>query len=93
MNFVERNFFGAHRYLPVHASRKLWDNKSENASDVLYGISRMTGATVINPEDVLCTKDLCLTHTSENTPIYRDASHLNQFYVRDHIEFLDFLFK
>jgi peptidoglycan/LPS O-acetylase OafA/YrhL len=60
--------------------------------DRLKAIAARTGARVIDPIAVLCGRERCPLITSDGLPMYRDSSHLNPSFVRDHVRYLDDIF-
>jgi hypothetical protein len=53
-------------------------------------IARVAGASIVDPKDWLCPREVCKL-LSGGIPVYRDEAHLNPAYVRDHVRFLDHL--
>jgi hypothetical protein len=60
--------------------------------DRLKAIAARTGAQVIDPIAELCDRERCPLTTAEGLPIFRDGSHLNPAFVRDHVRYLDEIF-
>lgn len=60
--------------------------------DRLKAIAARTGAHLIDPIFALCDRERCPLMTADGLPIYRDSSHLNPNFVRDHVRYLDDIF-
>jgi hypothetical protein len=60
--------------------------------DRLKAIAARTGAHVIDPISELCDPERCPLTTADGLPIFRDGSHLNPNFVRDHVRYLDEIF-
>lgn len=91
-SFFKRDFIGNWHLNLQHASRKEWENNNLKANQALAEIARNTGAIIINPESSLCSDDICRTYQDDGSPIYKDEGHLRSSYVRQHLNYLDFLF-
>jgi hypothetical protein len=55
----------------------------------LEQIAKSTGAIAIDPIASLCGDSTCPVVTPEGQLIFRDGSHLNPEYVKEHVRFLD----
>jgi hypothetical protein len=60
--------------------------------DRLKAIAARTGAQVIDPIPELCDRERCPLTTADGLPIFKDGSHLNRDFVRDHVRYLDDIF-
>jgi peptidoglycan/LPS O-acetylase OafA/YrhL len=58
----------------------------------LKAIAARTGAHLIDPISALCDPERCPLTTADGLPIFRDSSHLNPIFVRDHVRYLDDIF-
>lgn len=97
-SFFTRNFLGYWSANVKHVSKQSWSKNIHyihyvHQKKILHKIAHNTGASVLDPEIFLCSKTAYLTHLQDNTPVYKDASHLSFSYVRKHVTFLDFLFE
>jgi peptidoglycan/LPS O-acetylase OafA/YrhL len=61
--------------------------------DRLKAIAARTGARVIDPIPALCDRERCPLTMPDGLPMYRDSSHLNPAFVRDHVRYLDDIFE
>lgn len=55
----------------------------------LRQIAKNTGAIIIDPITYLCAGPTCPVLTSQGTPVYRDATHINPQYMRESVSYLD----
>ncbi len=60
--------------------------------DRLKAIAARTGAHLVDPIAALCDLERCPLMTADGLPIFRDRSHLNPTFVRDHVLYLDEIF-
>lgn len=60
--------------------------------DRLKAIAARTGSHLIDPIPSLCNRERCPLMTADGLPIFRDRSHLNPAFVRDHVLYLDEIF-
>jgi peptidoglycan/LPS O-acetylase OafA/YrhL len=72
-------------------SRKELVEQAMPVTKRLRAIAARTGASVIDPMDWLCNGATCPTITTDGMPTHKDGAHLNPSYVRDHVNFLDYL--
>ena len=57
--------------------------------DKLRAVAVKAGVPVIDPLDVICPAAVCPSVAADGRPLYKDASHLRPFYVREHASFID----
>src|SRR5262249_55824227 len=89
-SMIQRGFTGVSRRLDVRPlDRAQEDALSEPVNSQLVALARATGASIINPLEWLCSKQVCPVVTPGDEPMYRDAAHLRPAFVTDHIRFLD----
>lgn len=92
-HFFHRNFTADWKMSLKHASKTSWNSQNSITKNHLINVAKNTGAIIIDPEDTLCSKETCKTYLGDDFPIYKDVGHLRPSYVKNHVKFLDFLFK
>jgi peptidoglycan/LPS O-acetylase OafA/YrhL len=55
----------------------------------LRALAQAAHATVVDPVEHLCERDVCPTVTSDGLPVYKDDNHLRAGFVRKNVTFLD----
>lgn len=92
-NMIERYFIS----LPVVSVKSLkmdeWKNCSTEVHKRLRKVATNSGAVIIDPQDSLCNGDTCKVITADGRPLYKDFGHLRPFFVRDHVDYLDQIFR
>jgi peptidoglycan/LPS O-acetylase OafA/YrhL len=68
--------------------RAVLESKFGKYHNDLIRIGESSGATVLDPYDLLCT-DKCDSVDATGNPIYKDVSHLRPTFVRNKVRFLD----
>lgn len=74
---------------PVPSSVAL--ERTVPARNYLEGISRKTGAVLIDPFEFLCDATMCRTITDEGVPINKDYDHLSFYSSKYLVRYFDFI--
>jgi peptidoglycan/LPS O-acetylase OafA/YrhL len=77
---------------PQVLSRDAFENETGWISGRLREVSAKSGATLIDPADFLCARDVCPTSMASGIPIYWDDNHLRAAFVAKHATYLDQVF-
>jgi hypothetical protein len=86
---VNRNLRDLAMTLRTRVERETAQASRESATAALIQVAQSTGATVIDPMDLVCNAEYCPTLADDGLPVYTDDSHLRPTYVREHARFLD----
>ncbi|KYG69899.1 hypothetical protein AZI85_16020 [Bdellovibrio bacteriovorus] len=68
-------------------------NRSRSVRNILTEISRETGAVLVDGNKGLCTSGICSYFDAGGDLRYMDGNHLRSKYVKEHVDFLDIIFK
>jgi hypothetical protein len=55
----------------------------------LREVAKVANATVVDPVDYLCEREVCRTVTPDGLPIYKDDNHMRAGFVRKRVSFQD----
>ncbi len=89
LNRLERDFTGVKLINNTHKVSKNVLMPYQDIRTKLREVALRNGVTVLDPVDILCNDESCLTATAQGWPIYRDINHLRPFYVKEYITFFD----
>jgi peptidoglycan/LPS O-acetylase OafA/YrhL len=80
-------------YIPPPPARAAMENYNRAVGDRIEKDALAAGASVINPMDYLCGRETCPLLTPDGHLIYYNYDHLRASFVRDHVTYLDGLFR
>ncbi len=93
---INRNLFSSRSLLSpwvtnlnTHYSSKLWFEQAHPITARLKQIAYLSGATIIDPVESLCTNGHCIILRNNGTPCYMDISHLTASCAREQATFID----
>jgi peptidoglycan/LPS O-acetylase OafA/YrhL len=86
---LQRSPFGVLAIRHGDLSRPAFEREYVAVDAALAAVGQRASATVINPLDFLCTRDVCPSTQDGVTPVYKDESHLRASYVRQYVTYLD----
>jgi hypothetical protein len=65
------------------------DNPLSDVLDPATGAIRLTGASVVDPYDAVCSQNICRVTTQTGQPMYVDQGHFNPAWAIDNAVFID----
>jgi peptidoglycan/LPS O-acetylase OafA/YrhL len=86
---AQREGWGFRVQLPRPISRRALDADSAFIDDRLIAIAQRTGATVLDPLDILCGPLTCPTLDADGKPLLKDETHLRSSFVRSRFDAFD----
>ncbi len=91
-SWVTRTLTGITFPPKVAVARSTIPSQYAVVADDLRRMALSAGARIIEPYASLCDDKACETASSDGQPIYMDANHLRDSYVRQHVRYIDPIF-